>query len=495
MKGFRLSNSTLLYSALTLIMALTASRCGEATSKSAEKTGSEEPFVSDGLKLGQHADSSVADVTISTGAETGAASTLPVGFPLAVRPGARYLEDAAGEPFLIYGEAAWSLIAQLRREDVDLYLDDRRARGFNTLLISLIEHRFSTNAPANAYGQPPFLRAGDYSTPNEKYFEHADWILRRSAENGFLVLLVPSYMGFAGGSEGWYQEMAANGPAKLRQYGRYLGERYRHLSNIIWVHGADYNPPDKDLVRAIVDGIREFDPRALHSAQCAPETSAAAYWENEPWLDVNTIYTYTPVFSAALQEYARTNRMPFFLVESAYESEHGTTGQRLRTQAYHAVLSGAGGQIFGNNPIWHFDGPGLYPARTTWQKALGSEGTQSMTHLRSLFAAVPWWQLEPDVNNAFLIGGLGTGQDRAVAARAADRSFAIVYVPNVRSITLELDQLVGPLVSVRWYDPTNGEFSIVNESPFPAVGSHRFTPVFRNASGSGDWVLVLESRS
>jgi hypothetical protein len=118
-----------------------------------------------------------------------------------------------------------------------------------------------------------------------------------------------------------------------------------------------------------------------------------------------------------------------------------------------------------------------------------------MTHLAGLFAAAPWWRLEPDVNNTFLIGGLGTGQDRAVAARAADRSFAIVYVPNVRSITLELDQLVGPFVSVRWYDPTNGEFSIVNGSPFPAVGSLRFTPAFRNASGFGDWVLVLESRS
>jgi hypothetical protein len=59
-------------------------------------------------------------------------------FPLAVKRGKRYLVDAAGRPFLIQGDTAWSLIAQLTREDVVLYLDDRRARGFNTLLVNLI---------------------------------------------------------------------------------------------------------------------------------------------------------------------------------------------------------------------------------------------------------------------------------------------------------------------------------------------------------------------
>ena len=65
------------------------------------------------------------------------------GFPLSVGPGERYLVDAAGRPFLIHGDTAWSLIAQLTREDVELYLDDRRARGFNTILVNLIESRFA----------------------------------------------------------------------------------------------------------------------------------------------------------------------------------------------------------------------------------------------------------------------------------------------------------------------------------------------------------------
>ena len=114
----------------------------------------------------------------------GGASAVPsagAAFPLGVEPGRRYLEDAAGAPFLIHGDTAWSLIAHLR-EEAEGYLDDRHARGFNTLLVSLIEHRFASHAPANAYGDQPFLAPGDYASPNEAYFAHADRVLRRAGE-------------------------------------------------------------------------------------------------------------------------------------------------------------------------------------------------------------------------------------------------------------------------------------------------------------------------
>ena len=319
-------------------------------------------------------------------------------------------------------------------------------------------------------------------------------MLRRAAEKGFLVLLAPSYAGWHGGSQGWYGAMVANGPDRLRQYGAYLGRRYRDFTNILWVHGGDYDPPDKDLVRAIALGIREFDPRALHTAHGKPDTSVIDYWRGEPWLQVSNVYTYRPVDAAALEHYARPGRMPFFLIESAYENEHGITERGLRMQAYQAVLSGAAGQIFGNNPIWHFHGPGLVPAPVTWQQALDSPGARSMTHLHELMATIPWWRLEPDIGNALLTGGRGPEDAHAVAARAADRSFAIVYLPTSREITIDLRQLAGPKVIARWYDPADGRFLPVGGSPFPATGLRRLRPEHAgNGSGFDDWVLILQS--
>lgn len=423
-------------------------------------------------------------------------------FPLRIAAQRLYLVDASGRPFLVHGDAAWSLIAGLRREDVERYLDDRRTRGFNAILVNLLEHRFSRNAPANAYGVHPFRVANDYGTPDDRYFAHADWVLEQARNRGFLVLLTPSYLGYNGGDEGWYQAMRANGPARLRAYGRYLGRRYAAFDNVLWVHGGDYDPPDKSLVREIAEGIREHHTSALNSAHCAPERTARDCWGGEAWLQVDNVYTYGPVAPVALAQHANPVKMPYILIEGRYENDcvetRGESGRscnerRIRAQAYQALLSGAAGHVFGNNPIWHFDGPGLSPAPTSWQKALGSRGALSMSHLRSLFVARPWWTLEPDTGNSTLTAGHGSGHDRAVSAIAADRSFAVVYMPTKRTVTVALDTLAGPRVAARWYDPAEGTLHTMHGSPFTAKGARDFLPPRRNTSGFDDWILLLES--
>jgi hypothetical protein len=434
-------------------------------------------------------------------------------FPLSVAVGGRYLEDATGRPFLMHGDTAWSLIADLTREDAELYLTDRAARGFNTILVELIESKFATNAPANAYREPPFLVAGDYSTPNEKYFAHADWILSRARELGIAVLLTPSYIGGGGGEEGWYRVMGANGPDKLRDYGRYLGRRYKGYDNIIWVHGGDYDPPNRSLVTAIADGIVEIDRRVLHTAHGSPETPVSEFWRDQAWLKIDNVYTYHSVHKAALEQYARGTGRPFFLIETKYENEREATGRDLRTQAYHALLGGASGQIFGNNPIWHFNGPSLYQAPTGWKGALDSPGSRDMTHLHALFNSLPWWRLVPDVDNLVLVRGHETGRQgvasaitgllvawrngtdlqRAAAAITSDRALALVYIPSARTVSIDLDRLRGPRMSARWFDPTSGRF-MAEDPPQRNTGRVDFTTPGLNDRGQDDWVLVLEAK-
>jgi hypothetical protein len=415
-------------------------------------------------------------------------------FPLRIPAGKRYLEDAAGQPFLIHGDSAWSLIAQLTRDDAATYLQDRQARGFNAILVNLIEHRFSSHPPANAYGGQPFLTPGDFATPNDDYFAHADWVLRQAAECGILVLLAPAYLGYRGGGDGWYREMVANGPAKLRAYGQYLGRRYGGFTNILWVHGGDYDPPHKEVVRAIAEGIRDVAPNALSTAHCGPETSPLDYWHGEPWLQLNNVYTYNQVYIPAIEQHARPERMPFFLIESKYEGEEGISDeQRMRAQAYHALLAGACGHLFGNNPIWRFDGPAIHPAPFKWREALGSRGGRSMSHLRALFLKLPWWTLEPDDGRMLTAGSQGTANDRAVAARSADRSIALVYLPTVRSISISLGELAAVGATAQWYDPANGRYVPATESPLQASRTHAFCPVAKNSAGYGDWVLVLQA--
>ncbi len=143
------------------------------------------------------------------------------------------------------------MLVQLTKEETEQYLRNRHRKGFKSIIVNLTEHFYCDNPPLNRYGEAPFTTAGDYATPNPAYFAHVDWVLRKAAEYGIQVFLAPSYLGYEGQWTGWYQEMVANGDVKLRQFGRYLGQRYKDFDNIIWLHGGDYNPPDRDLVNAI----------------------------------------------------------------------------------------------------------------------------------------------------------------------------------------------------------------------------------------------------
>ena len=85
----------------------------------------------------------------------------------------------------------------------------------------------------------------------------------------------------------------------------------------------------------------------------------AAFGE-QAWLAINNFYgSEKPLFRPMLAEYMRQPARPFVLLETTYEGEHDSTPDQIRRQAYWAMLSGACGQFFGNNPVWHFDGPGL----------------------------------------------------------------------------------------------------------------------------------------
>ena len=84
--------------------------------------------------------------------------------------------------------------------EVDEYLDNRKLKGFNTVVLMLMTHL----DPINRAGQGPFTVADDFSTPNEAYFSFIDATLDKAAAKGMVVLLAYTYLGYQGGDEGWW---------------------------------------------------------------------------------------------------------------------------------------------------------------------------------------------------------------------------------------------------------------------------------------------------
>jgi hypothetical protein len=347
----------------------------------------------------------------------------------------------------------------------------------------------------------------DLSKPNEAYFARADAILRLAQQYGFVVLLDPIETG------GWLGTMTANGVAKDRAFGQYLGTRYKDFPNIIWMSGNDYQgwgPGNDDYVTAVAQGIASTDPNHLQTVELNFFNSGSL--DDPAWAPIirlDAAYTYDPTYKQVLKEYNRSP-MPVFMVEATYEFEQNTPSipfgspLQLRKQEYWTLLSGGlGGQIYGNKYTWPFSRycPGRDPATGTcgdgagsWKAELDTPGANQMAYVNALFGSRHWWELVPDQNHTLVTAGLGTfgADDYVTAARTPDGKLAIAYLPAGQTITVDLTQLTGT-VTARWYDPTNGTSTNINGSPFPNAGTQQFTPPATNSTGEDDWVLVLES--
>lgn len=402
-------------------------------------------------------------------------------FPIHVSKSQKFFEDANGKPVLLQGDSAWSLIAELNREDTELYLTDRKKRGFNALLVNLIEHQFSSRPPANFYGDKPFLGAA-FGELNPAYFDHAEWVVRRAKALGLAVFLTPAYLGVNGSDQGWFKEAEAAGPDQMRSYGAAIARRFAGYDNIIWVLGGDFDAPDRELVIQLANGLKLAGSKALVSVHSGRDTNTFDLWGDQTWLSFDTVYTYDDVHAAILER-SENPSMPVILLESSYEFERETTAQRIRRNAYGAVLAGAAGQFYGNNPIWHFTGPGVFPADRTWKEALDSPGSWSMTILGRLFDRLPWWQLQPDRENRI------AADTSTYAAAKQDMSLIILY-GNADGFDLNRDA-VNAGFSASWFDPASGRF-FKAEAPKISEDHASYTPPPNRDMGiQSDWILLL----
>jgi len=435
-------------------------------------------------------------------------------FPVRVSANGRYLQDAGGKPFLLHGDTAWSLILQLSKEEAEEYLENRRQKGFNAIPMVLTWTVYADDPPRNKYGDAPFTTPGDLSTPNEAYFAHSDWVFQKAREKGILVVVNPAYTGLAD-DRGWGKQIVANGSAKCRDFGRYLGSRYKGHPNIIWQAGGDRtlevgSALEKNWLEILL-GIREHAPDHLWSAHYRRFSTALDQSTLAPHMSIDNAYGGNRSYVHILRAYNRTPPKPTFLNEGYYEDTRlGASPDvgkppMLRAQAYRAILSGATGHIFGSEHVYGFGNPlFMRPNRRDWRTGMERQGSREMVHVKSLFQGRPWHELVPDQDHSVVTKGYGTfgeddrtpGGDYVTAARTGDGTLVMAYVPSTgtkpRAITVDMTKLSGTALA-RWYNPTDGKYSAVAGSPFANSGSREFITPGDNGTGTNDWVLVLET--
>ena len=265
----------------------------------------------------------------------------------------------------------------------------------------------------------------------------------------------------------------------------------------MWILGGDDNPhEDRAAIALLARSLKQAAPHQLVTVHNQPEHSSAAFFANEPWLDVNAAYTYREVGPHVLAEwmrpYASGKPKPVLLIESGYEREsndqRGGTAHRVRRQAYGVVLSGAlMGHAYGHREVWRFS--------DQWREGAADVGSKQMRHVRDLFATRPWWKLRPDLENQLVpsrVERVTPGDvGYATAALAADGSLGMIYLPTGRPVVVDL-RMFQPGAAPVWYDPTDGSQRTAAGKAWRHTPWLEFTPPEKNAAGDLDFVLVFE---
>jgi hypothetical protein len=452
------------------------------------------------LALGVSAAMPEADVDAQARAKTFPRSSIPTAsfvYPLKVSRDGRYLVDQRGRPFLIAGDSPQSLIGNLPPAEAAAFIADRKAAGFNSLLVDLLCVKYTgcRDDGTTIDGIKPFTTQGDLSTPNPEYFARADAIIRLAAKAGMVVFLDPIETG------GWMDTLRANGVAKDFAYGQYVGRRYASFPNIVWSNGNDHqnwrNAEDDAVVLAVARGIQSVDRGHIQTVELSwPVSSSLDDQRWRPIIGLDAAYTYDATYAEVLKEYGRKDHKPVFMVEAGYEFEQNRpefspgTPDVLRRQEYWTALSGSTGQFYGNHYTWGFaDG---------WKEHLDTPGSFQFGLLMKLLADRPWFRLVPDRAHKLVTAGYGKfdpsvnpeSSDYLTAAATPDRKLAIAYLPNGGKITVDMARLAGR-VTGRWYDPASGKYSPVQGSPFAGSGKVTLDAPGKNADGDPDWVLVL----
>ena len=423
----------------------------------------------------------VSLILIISGSQRLSAQTPPTVFPINVSTNGRYLKDQKGNPFFYLADTGWQIFNKLTKAEAEQYLEDRKKKGFNVIQAQIVGH--FPDAASNTDGQQAFSDVASL-TPNDKYFDHVEWVLQKASEKSLLVALSTMWFGY--NESGWYHHMNNE---NIKPYAQYLANRFKKYNNIIWIHGGDWKPKKKtEAINIMANILKKDAPHQLQTFHNGFNGASTDDFGCENWLDINMsvavdpIETYSFILSSYNHEHPKA--LPVVMGEPPYELER-TDDYGIRSRAYWTMFSGGAGFAYGVIPVWNFD--------KGWQNAMQADGGKQLAHLKSLMTSRKWYDLVPDQNSKFVVAGRGAfgSAEYVTATKTEDGTLVLAYLPKSATVTVNLSKMTGK-IKAQWFDPTNGSYKTIDGSPFQNTAVKSFIPSAFNSIGGSDWVLVLE---
>jgi hypothetical protein len=426
---------------------------------------------------------------------------------LKVSDNQRFLVTEDGRPFFWMADTAWELFHRCNREEAIMYLNKRAQQGFNVIQAVALAEIDGLNTP-NPYGEVPLIN-NDPSSPNEQYFNHVDFIIKKADSLGIYVALLPTW------GDKLFKERWGVGPEiwnvnNAKNFGAWIGNRYKDHDNIIWILGGDRNPrkntDDAEVWNQLAEGIAEAAGGYENTLMSFhPQSSSSIWFHQQNWLDFNMHQTgHCPnqgTYKHINHDYHLQPTKPTLDGEPLYEDHPNCFNAKelghsipedIRRIMYWNVFAGALGQSYGCHDVWQMyqlDKTPINQPLRPWPLALDLPMANQVKHLKNLFLSRPFLSRIPD--QSMVVDDQADNNDNVSATRDKEGSYAFFYFPTGKRTKLRLTALGGEKLNSWWYDPRTG---VAFEGP--SLTDKEFVDISPPSQGVGqDWVLVLDALS
>lgn len=435
---------------------------------------------------------------------------------LQVSPNNRYLQHENGKPFFWQGDIAWLLLQRLNREEMKMYFENRKAKGFNVVQCIFFQYYTDTNpygdsAYINKNITTPYRTKGNDPKDATQYdfWDHADYAVEIAAQNGIYLAIAPTWGQLVKRDNDMTTEKATKFAADIALH-------FKDKPNIIWLNGGS-TPGDmkQEIWEAIGTSIKKNDPNHLMTFHPFGRTQSSTWFQNASWLDFNMFTSGHRNYKQddtqrkigednwryVQEDLSRTPLKPTVDGESSFENMpqglHDHTqpywsAADIRRYAYWSVFAGAMGHTYGQNTVRQVHKKGENKAESgaklSFVEALEDTGSFHIQYLTRLILSRPYFDRVND--QSIVEGNEGERYDRVLVTRGKD--YLMAYTYTGRDFKLKMGSISGKTLKGWWYNPKTG--AVIDGGKFKNKGSINFNPPNDKMAGN-DWVLVLDDVS
>ena len=408
----------------------------------------------------------------------------------------RHLEHADGTPFFWLADTVWTGACAAEPKDWGFYAQTRAYQRFTVA-------QWAVAPGDDVKKQSAYTGFPERIVINPDFFKRLDAKLNTLSQAGILSAIVPL---LELRSQTNAAALLPDDQAELLV--RYVVARWG-AEPVVWLLAFESDSSAKNVGRWKKIGQTVFGSRRHAPVVLFPGETQWVFDEfrDQKWVDAFGYQSVTDVTDDALKwtvsgpfgsEWKKEPTrpliafVPFENGVAAQSSKRFSPDDVRRAIYWSLLMTPPAGVSYGAQGVVNWDTTVEPQAEKTkgadlplWRKAMFMPAAKQMSNLANFMNSIDWWRLRPQPKAVAMQPGQASPRRFIAAAGSEPNNLSVVYVPEDRTLELNLKSLP-PSPAVSWLNPRTGE-----KNPAVAVVGERSCQF--PTPDPGDWLLVMKT--